>query len=164
MTPGDAPPTRLSELSQEAARLQRDDPDLVERTAAACDAGARRDHLAGTARGKAYVLRLRDVTLERPALGIAVGRSLGLEHIVEDLLEGRSVDGVTGIGADGSVLAPSRSDRRRRRGTVLLLLGGLVLLLGATAADSLSLLLVIVWTVVSFALIFTGLWEVLHRE
>ena len=42
-------------------------------------------------------------------------------------------------------------------------LGGVVLLVGATAADSLSLFWVIAWTVVSFALIFTGLREALHR-
>jgi hypothetical protein len=43
------------------------------------------------------------------------------------------------------------------------LLGGIVLLVGATAADSLSLVWVIVWTVGSFALIFGGLRDVLHR-
>ena len=114
-------------------------------------------------RGKAYVLGLRDLTVGRPPLGVAVARSLGLEHIVEDLLEGASVDGVTGIGPDGEILAPSPSDRHQRRGTVLVLLGGIVLLVGATAADSLSLVWVIVWTIGSFALIFGGLRDILRR-
>ena len=78
-------------------------------------------------------------------------------------MAGTSVDGVTGIGADGTVLPPSRSDLRRRRGVVLLLAGGVVLLAGATAADSLSLVLVVLWTLASFALIFGGLRDVLHR-
>ena len=46
---------------------------------------------------------------------------------------------------------------------VLLLAGGVVLLAGATAADSLSLVLVVLWTSASFALIFGGLRDVLHR-
>jgi fatty acid desaturase len=73
------------------------------------------------------------------------------------------VDGVTGISPGGEVLQPSRSDRRRRRGVVLVLVGGVVLLVGATAADSLSLFWVILWTVTSFILIFGGLRDVLHR-
>ena len=80
-----------------------------------------------------------------------------------DLLNGESVDGVTGLDAAGVVLPPSRSDRRRRRGTVLLLVGGLVVLIGATTADSLSLWMVIAWTAASFTLIFTGLRSILHR-
>jgi hypothetical protein len=159
---GGAPP-RIEELRAAATALDLEEPELVAAAKAECVAGAERDLRDGTPRGKAYVLRLRDLTVERPPLGMAVARSLGLEHIVEDLLEGTSVDGVTGISPDGEVLRSSPTDRRRRRGTVLVLLGGIVLLIGATAADSLSLLWVIVWTVGSFALIFGGLRDVLHR-
>jgi hypothetical protein len=157
-------PTQVEELKAAATALEHADPELVRRAAADCEAGAQRDHLDGVPRGKAYVRRLRDVTGERPELGIAVGRALGLEHIVEDLLDGRSVDGVTGLGPDGAVLPPSRSDRRRRRGVVLLLLGGVVVLAGATVADSLALPAVITWTAASFVLIFVGLRDLLHRE
>ena len=45
------------------------------------------DHAAGVPRGKAYVRRLQESLVEQPELGIAVARSLGLEHIAEDLLE-----------------------------------------------------------------------------
>jgi len=150
-------------LKAAATALEQADPGAVRRAADECRDGAHRDHLDGTPRGKAIVKRLRDLASTDPALGIAVARSLSLEHIVDDLLDGRSVDGVTGLGPDGGILPPSRSDRRRRRGTVLLVLGGLVLLVGATAADSLSLVWVIVWTLGSFTLIFTGLRGVLHR-
>lgn len=163
MATGDPVPSRIEALRAAATALEREDPDLVARAGAQCRADAQRDLVNGIPRGQATVLGLRDLTVERPPLGIAVGRALGLEHIVVDLLEGRSVDGVTGISADGAVLPPSRSDRRRRRGTVLLLVGGLVLLVGATTADSLSLFLVIAWTVSSFALIFVGLRDILHR-
>ena len=132
--------------------------------AAACTAGAERDLGEGVPRGRATVLRLRDLTVDDPVLGMAVARALGLGHLVEDLVAGTSVDGVPGFGPDGRVLAPSRSDRRRRRGVVLVLLGGLVLLVGATAADSLSLFWVITWTVVSFGCIFGGLRGLLHRD
>jgi len=160
---GDAPPSRIEGFKEAATTLEREDPDLVAGTSARCVAAAERDLLDGSPRGKAYVLQLRDLTAARPPLGIAVARSLGLEHIVEDLLEGTSVDGVTGIGPDGEVLQPSRADRRHRRGVILVLLGGVVLLVGATAADSLSLFWVILWTVTSFVLIFGGLRDVLHR-
>jgi hypothetical protein len=160
---GGAPLSRIEELRAAATTLDLEEPDLVAATRAECVAGAEQDLRDGTPRGKAYVRRLRDLTVERPPLGIAVARSLGLGHIVEDLLEGTSVDGVTGISPDGEVLRSGPTDRRRRRGAVLVLLGGIVLLVGATAADSLSLLWVIVWTVGSFALIFGGLRDVLHR-
>jgi hypothetical protein len=159
----DTTPTRIEAFKSAATDLELEDPDLVADTSAECVAAAERDLLDGSPRGRAYVLRLRDLTVERPPLGIAVARTLGLEHIVEDLLEGTSVDGVTGISPGGEVLQPSRSDRRRRRGVVLVLVGGVVLLVGATAADSLSLFWVILWTVTSFILIFGGLRDVLHR-
>ena len=163
MPPGDDAPTRVPGLQTAATALERGNPAAVRRAADECRAGALRDHVGGVPRGKAIVRRLRDLTATDPALGVAVARALDLEHIVEDLLDGRSVDGVTGFGPDGGILPPSRSDRRRRRGTVLLVLGGVVLLVGATAADSLSLVWVIAWTLGSFALIFTGLRDVLHR-
>ncbi len=160
---GGAPSPRIEALEAAATTLELEEPELVATATADCVARAERELRDGTPRGKAYVLGLRDLTVEQPPLGIAVARSLGLEHIVGDLLDGTSVDGVPGIGPDGQVLAPSPSDRRRRRGAVLVLLGGIVLLVGATAADSLSLMWVIVWTVGSFALIFGGLRDVLHR-
>ena len=161
---GGTPAPRIKALEAAATALELEEPELVATAAAECVARAERELRDGMPRGKAYVLGLRDLTVGRPPLGVAVARSLGLEHIVEDLLEGASVDGVTGIGPDGEILAPSPSDRRRRRGTVLVLLGGIVLLVGATAADSLSLVWVIVWTIGSFALIFGGLRDVLHRS
>ena len=144
--------------------LEQEEPDLVALAASECQAGAQRDLQLGTARGKAYVLRLRDLTLERPSLGIAVARRLGLEHIVEDLLNGTSVDGVPGIGADGTACPPSRRDRSRRHGCVLLALGGMVLLIGATTADDLTLFLVVAWTLCSFSLMFAGTWLILRQE
>jgi hypothetical protein len=159
---GRASLTRIEALKDAATTLELEDPDLVVSTRAECVAGAEQDLVGGTPRGRAYVLRLRDLTVERPPLGVAVARSLGLEHIVDDLLEGQSVDGVTGISATGDFLLPSRSDRRRRRGVILAVLGGVVLLAGATAADSLSLFPVILWTVASFVLIFGGLRDILH--
>ena len=144
--------------------LAEQDPSLIALTAADCSEGAERDLQRGVTRGKAYVLRLRDLTVDSPPLGIAVGRYLGLEHIVEDLLAGQSVEGVSGIGNGGTVLDRNRNDVRRRRGVVLLVLGGLVLLGGATTADVLTLGLDIVWTVGAFGLLFTGIWLVLHRD
>lgn len=163
MPTGERGSVGVDELFASATELERTDPELVARAVTECEARARQDHLGGMVRGKATVLALRDLTVGQPALGIAVARALGLEHIVADLLAGRSVDGVTGIGPGGEVLPLSRSDRRRRRGAVLLVLGGGVLLAGATVADSLSLGLVIAWTACSFALIFTGLRDVLHH-
>jgi hypothetical protein len=155
--------SRIESLKAEARGLEQEDPELVGRARDECQEGARQDLLKGVPRGAAIVLRLRDLTVEQPALGIAVARSLGLEHILDDLLAGKSVDGVTGLSADGQVLPRSRSDKRRRRGVVSLFLGGVVLLVGATFADTLSLTLVIIWTFSSFFLIFGGLREVLRR-
>ena len=163
MSTNDASVSRIVSLKAAAAKLEQDDPDLVERARVECQAAAQQDLLKGVPRGAAVVLRLRDLTVEQAPLGIAVARSLGLEHILDDLLAGKSVDGVTGISADGQVLPPSRSDKRRRRGAVSLFLGGVVLLVGATFADTLSLTLVIIWTFSSFFLIFGGLREVLRR-
>jgi hypothetical protein len=159
----EASPSRIESLKADAIALEQADPDLVDRAGAECQAAAQRDLVNGVPRGTAIVLRLRDLTVERPPLGIAVARSLGLEHIMEELLAGKSVDGVTGISAEGDVLPPSPSDKKRRRGTVFILLGGVILLVGATTADSLSLTLVIIWTLSSFFLIFSGLRALLRR-
>ncbi len=163
MSTHEASRSRIESLKAAATALEQQDPDLVDRARDECQAAAQQDLLNGVPRGAAVVLHLRDLTVERAPLGIAVGRSLGLEHIVDDLLAGKSVDGVTGISAEGHVLPPSRSDKRRRRGAVSLFLGGVVLLVGATFADTLSLALVIIWTFTSFFLIFGGLREVLRR-
>jgi len=155
--------SRIESLKAAATDLEQEDPELVERARDECRAAAQQDLLNGVPRGAAIVLRLRDLTVDQAPLGIAVARSLGLEHIMDDLLAGRTVDGVTGLSAEGHVLPRSRSDKRRRRGAVSLLLGGVVLLVGATFADTLSLTWVIIWTLSSFFLIFGGLREVLRR-
>ena len=108
--------------------------------------------------------RLRDLTHDEPALGIAVARSLGLEHIVEDLLAGKSVDGVTAWARPGRSCRSAGPNGRRRGSGPVLAIGAVVVLLGATAADSLALYAVITWTLASFVLIFVGLRDLLHRE
>lgn len=78
--------SRIDALAAEATALQAEDPALVARASEECRTDAERDFVDGTPRGKALVRRLRDLTVEQPALGLAVGRSLALGHIVEDLL------------------------------------------------------------------------------
>ncbi len=146
-----------------ARLLAHDEPELVLRAADQLRASAEDDHLGGTPRGKAYVLRLQKLIVERPALGVAVARSLGLEHIAQDLLEGRSVDGVPGIGPDGSVMVTGRH-RTRRRGKVLLAVSALVLLVEAVTADALPSALLYVWTAVGLGLFFVGGYLVMLRE
>jgi hypothetical protein len=143
--------------------LADDDPELVLRTAAQLRTTAEDDHRGGTPRGKAYVRRLQQLIIERPVLGVAVARSLGLEHIAEDLLEGRSVDGVPGIGPDGSVLK-TRRHRTRWRGKVLLAVSALLLLVEAVTADALPSAVLYAWTAVGLGVFFVGGYLVMLRE
>ena len=67
-----------------------------------------------------------------------MARALGLVHIVEDLLAGSTVEGVSGIGPDGTVLPPSRRQRTRRRGKLILAASAVVLLVEAVIAGGVS--------------------------
>jgi type IV secretory pathway TrbD component len=89
---------------------------------------------------------------------------LHLEHIVEDLLAGMTVEGVPGIGADGAELAPTRRHRARRRGALLLGASGLVLLAEAVVAGGLAAGLLYAWTAVGLGLFFVGGYLVMLRE
>ena len=101
---------RMDETVSSARRLERDQPELVLLAAEELRSGAEADRLAGTPRGRATVRRIQELAVERPDLGLAVARSLGLEHIAEELLEGRSVEGVPGIGPDGTALGSTPRD------------------------------------------------------
>ncbi len=147
-----------------AERLERDDPALVARTAAELRAAAEGDHRGGAPRGRAYVRRIQELTVERPDLGIAVARALGLEHIVEELLDGVSVDGVPGIGPDGMALPATRQHRTRRRGAVILGISAAVLLVEAVTADSVPSVVLYLWTAVGLVLFGIGGVFVLVRD
>jgi hypothetical protein len=157
-------PTPLEALWSSARQLESDDPGLVARAATELRAGADRDHAAGAPRGKAYVRRLQESLVERPELGIAVARSLGLEHIAEDFLQGMTVEGVAGIGPDGSALPQTRRQRTRRRGKLILALSALALLIEAVIADGIPSILLYIWTAFGLGLFFVGGYLVLLRE
>jgi hypothetical protein len=148
----------------EATRLEQDDSELVAHAADQLRAGAAADLAGGVPRGRAYVRRLQALTIDRPALGIAVARALHLEHIVEDLLAGMTVEGVPGIGTDGTELAPTRRHRTRRRGALMLAASGLVLLAEAVAAGGVAAGLLYAWTAVGLGLFFVGGYLVMLRE
>ena len=164
MTDHDEQPRSIEALWSSALRLESDDPGLVARAAVELRAGADHDHASGVPRGKAYVRRLQESLVEGPELGIAVARSLGLEHIAEDLLHGTTVEGVAGIGPDGSALPQTRRQRTRRRGMLILALSALVLLIEAVIADGLPSILLYVWTALGLGLFFVGGYLVLLRE
>jgi hypothetical protein len=157
-------PARLTEWTASAHRLERDDPERVTATADDLRASADDDHRRGTPRGKAYIRRLQGLSVDDPELGIAVAGQLGLEHIVEELLNGISVDGVPGIGPDGRPLSPSSRHRTRRRGEWLLALSALVLLLEAIVAGGVASVLLYVWTAVGLGLFFLGGYLVMLKE
>lgn len=156
--------TRITEWTASAHRLEKDDPALVASAADDLRASADEDHSRGTPRGKAYIRRLQELTVDHPELGIAVATELGLEHIVEELLSGISVEGVPGIGPDGRPLAPTSRHRTRRRGGWLLALSALVLLLEAIVAGSVGSILLYVWTAVGLGLFFVGGYLVMLKE
>ncbi len=147
-----------------ATELERDEPELVARATDEFRADAEHDHLGGVPRGKAYVRRLQELTVERPDLGIAVARALGLEHIVEELMEGTTVEGVPGIGPDGRALMPNRRHQTRRRGKYILAVSALLLLIEAVVADGLASILLYIWTAVALGLFFVGGYLVMLRE
>jgi len=147
-----------------AERLARSSPEVVSGAVDQLKELAEGDHRAGTPRGRAYIGRLQVLLIERPELGVAVARSLGLEHIADDLLEGTPVEGVPGIGPDGRALAPSPRHRTRRRGALVLGLAAVVLLIEAVTADALASGLLYAWTAVGLALFFVGGYLVLLRE
>jgi hypothetical protein len=163
MTDHDGPPP-LEALWSSARQLESDDPGVVARAAAELRAGADHDHAAGVPRGKAYVRRLQESLVERPELGIAAARSLGLEHIAEDLLHGMTVEGVAGIGSDGYPLPKTRRQRTRRRGKLILALSAVALLIEAVIADGLSSILLYVWTALALGLFFFGGYLIMLRE
>lgn len=147
-----------------ARELEREEPDLVLRTAEELRSGAETDRAAGTPRGRAYVRRIQELVVERPELGIAVATSLGLEHIAADLLEGTSVEGVPGIGPDGAALSSTPRDKTRRWGKTLVIASIVLLLVEAVTADALASVLLYVWTAVALALFFVGVYLVMLRE
>jgi hypothetical protein len=156
--------SRITEWADSAHRLETDDPALVTSAADHLRTGADEDHTRGAPRGKAYIRRLQELTVDHPELGIAVARRLGLEHIVEDLLGGISVEGVPGIGPDGRPLSPTSRHRTRRRGGWLLALSALVLLLEAIVAGGVGSILLYVWTAVGLGLFFVGGYLVMLKE
>jgi hypothetical protein len=164
MTDHDGRPQQVEALWSSARQLESDDPGLVARAAAKLRADADHDHTGGVPRGKAYVRRLQESVVERPELGIAVARSLGLEHIAEDLLNGMTVEGVAGIGPDGSALPQTRRQRTRRRGKMILALSALALLVEAVIADGLPSILLYVWTAFALGLFFVGGYLIMLRE
>jgi hypothetical protein len=139
-----------------AEALERDDPELVARTAAELRAAAEGDLRRRVPRSKAYVRRLQALTVERPELGIAAAKALDLDHIVEDLLDGISVEGVPGIGPDGVVLSPTRRHTARLRGKWTLGISAVVLLLEAVLAYGIASWMIYLWTTVGLVLFFVG--------
>jgi hypothetical protein len=164
MTDHDGQPQPVEALWASACRLESDDPGLVARAAVELRTAADHDHAAGVPRGKAYVRRLQELLVEQPELGIAVARSLGLEHIAEDLLSGLTLEGVAGIGPDGSALPQTPRQRTRRRGKLTLAISAVALLVEAVVADGLPSILLYVWTAFGLGLFFVGCYLVMLRE
>jgi hypothetical protein len=151
-------------LDEAATQLERDDPGLVADAVEQLRTGAEDDHRAGSPRGRSMVRRLRGVLGERPDLGLAVARQLDLEHIALDLLDGHSVDGVSGLAPDGTPLPTSREHRSKRRGAWMLAASGLILLLEAIVAGGVGSILLYLWTAVGLALFFVGGFLVMYRQ
>jgi hypothetical protein len=147
-----------------AEALERDDPELVLRVTNEVRTAAEGDLRAGVPRGVAYIRRLQEVTLRRPELGIAVARALNLSHIVEDLLEGASVEGVPGIGTDGVELSATRRHKIRVFGKSILAFSVVVLLIDAVIGDGVATAVLYAWTAVGLGLFFVGTYLVMLRE
>jgi hypothetical protein len=150
-------------LAEVASRLERDEPDLVADAVERVRREAEADHQAGSPRGRSMIRRLRDVLIERPELGLAAARGLGLEHIAVELMDGHAVDGVPGLGLDGTPLPISLAHRSRRRGAWMLAASALVLLIEAVVAGDIGSILLYVWTAVGLGLFFVGGYLVIYR-
>jgi hypothetical protein len=164
LTSGQGRHTGIDGWLASAQKLERDEPVLVARAADDLRTASEEDHKRGAPRGRAYVRNLQELAVGCPALGIAVARELGLEHIVEDLLNGISVEGVPGIGSDGAPMSPTSRHRTRRRGAWLLATSALVLLVEAIVADDLVSMILYVWTAVGLGLFFVGGYLVILKE
>ncbi len=151
-------------LDEVSRQLEREDPGLVVDAVEQLRSGAEEDHRAGSPRGRAVVRRLRSMLGDQPELGLAVARQLGLEHIALDLLDGKPVDGLSGLAPDGTPLPTSRRHRSRRRGAWILAASGLILLLEAIVAGGISSILIYLWTVVGLGLFFVGGYLVIYRD
>jgi ribosomal protein L24E len=151
----------MADGQSDVERLEEEHSDLVAQRASELQAAADGDHRNGAPRGRAYVRRLQELAIDDPDMGIAVGRSLHLEHVVEELLAGISVDGVPGIGPDGHELPPNRRHTARRRGAWMLALSALLLLVEAVIADGIGSILLYIWTVVGLGTFFLGGYLVL---
>jgi hypothetical protein len=147
-----------------ADALEQDDPALVARTADELKAGAEGDVHGGLTRSRAYVRRLQSLALERPELAIAVGRVLNLDHIVEDLLDGKTVEGVAGLAPDGSALSRTSRHRLRTRGKWMVAISALLLLVEAVIADGIPSPLLYAWTVIALGLFFAGGYCIMLKE
>jgi hypothetical protein len=155
---------RVEDKFVSAQKLEQAEPELIGSAAEELRVAAEADHKSGVPRGKAYVRRIQELAIRRPELGIAVSRVLGLEHIVEELLSGISVEGVPGIGPDGSALPPTHRHRTRRRGAFILGISAIVLLVEAITADGLASIVLYAWTAVGLGLFFVGGYLVMLRE
>jgi hypothetical protein len=150
--------------AEAATALGHDDPELVARTAAELRMGAESDVHGRLTRSRAYVRRLQALAVERPELAIAVGRTLNLDHIVEELLDGKTVEGVAGISAEGSVLSRTPRHRLRTRGKWMLAVSSVLLLIEAVIADGIPSALLYAWTTIGLALFFVGGYFVMLKE
>jgi hypothetical protein len=147
-----------------AAGLEQHDPEVVVRRAAQLRSDAEGDIHGRVTRNKAYVRHLQQLAVENPALAIAVGRSLNLDHIVEELLEGKTVEGVPGIGSDGAALAPNKRHRLRRWGKWTLGIGSFLLLIEAIVADGIPSAALYAWTAVGLVGFFVGFYLIMLKE
>ena len=164
MTNNPFPSAGINDWFASAQKLEVDEPVFVARAADDLRAAAEEDHRRGAPRGKAYVRNLQELAVGRPALGIAVANRLGLEHIIEDLLNGISVEGIPGIGPDGVPMSPTSRHRARRLGAWTLALSALVLLVEAIIADGLASMVLYAWTAVGLGLFFVGGYLVMIKE
>ncbi len=151
-------------LEDAATQLEQHEPSLVAGVVGGLRREAEDDHRAGAPRGRATVRRLRSVLVDRPDLGLAVARQLDLEHVALDLLDGRSVDGVSGLAPDGTPLPTSRGNRSTRRGAWMLAASGLVLLIEAIVAGDIGSVLLYIWTAVGLVTFFVGGFLITYRD
>jgi hypothetical protein len=157
-------PSRMQRAFRAAELLAREEPDLVTRTADELRRGAESDIRGRLTRSRAYVRRLQELSIERPELAIAVSRRLDLGHIVEELLDGRTVEGVAGIGPDGRAMAPTSRRMLRQRGKVLVAVSAVLLLIEAVIADGIASALLYAWTAIGLSLFLVGCYCIMLKE